>query len=254
MFEYNRRGDRTGAPGRPRSNTEGGRKPEGSRQETPDRNSAQRPGDKGRRAATQAGANRAEPAARGKRAEPGARGKRAAPAEATALRGPGTGAASARGSSQGRSSAAQKDRSTTGKRAGGRHRDARRRSVTAKIAGITPRTVILLILLVMFIVLSVSPVTRNLEATGHLNRMQAELKKEKAVTESLEKEVKEAGSADYVTKEARKQHMVAPGEIPYLVTTDQPEGEIQYRVKALQSMEEAWARVRQMLHSVPRQQ
>ena len=113
---------------------------------------------------------------------------------------------------------------------------------------------ILLVLLVMFIVLSISPVTRNLEATGRLSRMEAELKKEEAVTESLEKEVKKAGSADYVVKEARKQHMVAPGEIPYLVTTDQPEGEIQYRVKALQSREEAWARVRQMLHSVPRQQ
>jgi cell division protein FtsB len=252
MFEYNRRGDRTGAPGRPRANTEGVGKPESSRQKTPDRNSAQRQGDKGKRAASAAGSDRAEPTARGGRTKPGTKGKRAEPAKARALRGQGT--VSARGSSQGRSSAAPKDGSTTGTRAGGRHRDARRRSVTAKIAGVTPRTVILLILLVMFIVLSVSPVTRNLEATGQLNRMQAELKKEKAVTESLEKEVKEAGSADYVTKEARKQHMVAPGEIPYLVTTDQPEGEIQYRVKALQSMEEAWARVRQMLHSVPRQQ
>ena len=112
---------------------------------------------------------------------------------------------------------------------------------------------ILLILLVIFIVLAISPVTGNLEATGRLRKINDELKKEKAVTDSLEKEVSEARSIEYVEREARKQRMVAPGEILYLVTAGSSESEVKYRVKALQSMEEAWERVRQMLHSVPRQ-
>lgn len=123
----------------------------------------------------------------------------------------------------------------------------------AKLVGISARTVILLILMVFFIVLAISPVTGNLEATGRLRKMNDELKKEKAVTDSLEKEVSEARSIDYVEREARRQRMVAPGEILYLVTAGSSESEVKYRVKALQSMEEAWEWVRQMLHSVPRQ-
>jgi hypothetical protein len=107
-------------------------------------------------------------------------------------------------------------------------------------------------LVVVFVVLSISPVARNLEANTTLKKMESELKKQQAVTESLEKDVGEARSLDYVKKEARRQRMVALGEILYLVTTNSPEREVTYRVKALQSMEEAWARVRQMLHSVPR--
>jgi cell division protein FtsB len=128
----------------------------------------------------------------------------------------------------------------------------RRQAFRAKLAGVSPRTVILLILLVIFIVLSVSPVTRNLEATARLRKMNDELKKEKAVTDSLEKEVSEARSMEYVEKEARRQRMVAPGEILYLVTVGGSGSEVKYRVKALESMEEARERVKEMLHSVPR--
>jgi len=135
----------------------------------------------------------------------------------------------------------------------GRHRENKPKAFRAKLVGVSPRTVILLILLVIFIVLAISPVTGNLEATGRLRKINDELKKEKAVTDSLEKEVSEARSIEYVEREARKQRMVAPGEILYLVTAGSSESEVKYRVKALQSMEEAWERVRQMLHSVPRQ-
>jgi cell division protein FtsB len=135
----------------------------------------------------------------------------------------------------------------------GRHVGNRPRTLRSKLSGISPRTVILLMLMVIFIVLAISPVTRNLEATGRLRKMNDEFKKEKAVTDSLEKEVSEARSLEYVEKEARRQRMVAPGEILYLVTAGNSGSEVKYRVKALQSMEEAWERVRQLLHSVPRQ-
>lgn len=119
---------------------------------------------------------------------------------------------------------------------------------------VSPRALMLLALLAVFAVLSFSPVARNLEATTRAGNRESELKKERALTESLEKEVAEACSLEYVEKEARKQRLVAPGEILILVTTDGPENEVTYRVKALQSMEEAWARVRRMLHSIPRSQ
>ncbi len=146
------------------------------------------------------------------------------------------------------------------KKGAGRSRQKRGRG-TQRLSGesdngfltrVSPRSVILLALLVLFVVLSISPVSRNVEATMRARRSESELKKELAVTESLEKEVAEARSLEYVEKEARRQRLVAPGEILYLVTTEGPENEVTYRVKALQSMEEAWARVRQMLHSVPR--
>ncbi len=128
------------------------------------------------------------------------------------------------------------------------------KKVAAFISGASPRAAIIIALFVLFVVLSVSPVSRNLEARSRLNRLADELKNQKAVTESLKKDVAEAGTLDYVEKEARKQRLVAPGEILYLVTTDSSENEVKYRVKAIQSKEEAWARVRQMLHSVPRGQ
>jgi cell division protein FtsL len=135
-----------------------------------------------------------------------------------------------------------------------REKKTGRKGLADILSRVTPRTVIILALFILFVVLSVSPVSRNLEATGRLNRLEDELKNQRAVTESLEKDVAEAGTLDYVEKEARKQRLVAPGEILYLVTTDDSANEVKYRVKAIQSKEEAWARVRQMLHSVPRGQ
>lgn len=136
--------------------------------------------------------------------------------------------------------------------AGGRCGRAAPAAKRRPFSRVSPRAAIFLALVVLFAVLSASPVTRNLEATTRADRIERELKKERAVTESLEREVAEARSLEYVEREARKQRLVAPGEVLYLVTTEGPENEVTYRVKALQSMEEAWARVRQMLHSVPR--
>lgn len=136
----------------------------------------------------------------------------------------------------------------------GRKPRSAKKKLIERLMVISPRTVMLLILFLLFVVLSVSPVTRNLEATARLKKMEGEFKKQQAVTESLQREVAEASTLDYVEKEARKQRLVAPGEILYLVTTDGENDEVEYRVKALQSMHEAWARVRQMLYSIPRGQ
>lgn len=80
-----------------------------------------------------------------------------------------------------------------------------------------------------------------------MKEKEAELARQKAATASLEKEVQEARSLEYVEKEARGQRMVAPGEVLYLVTPEESETKVEYRVKNLQSMDEAWERVRRML-------
>lgn len=128
------------------------------------------------------------------------------------------------------------------------------KSLAARIAGISPRMAIMAVLVVMFAALSVAPVTRNLEATSRLRKLQSELKEEQAVTEALQGDVAEAGTLEYVEKEARRQRLVAPGEVLYLVTTDSRGDDIEYRVKSIQSIEEARSRVRRMLYSVPRGQ
>lgn len=116
------------------------------------------------------------------------------------------------------------------------------------VRSISPRTVIILILFVLFIALSASPVARNFEATGKLKAMERELAKQQKVTRSLEDEVNQARSLSYIEQEARKGRLVAPDEILYLVTTDSAEPKVEYRLKALQSMDEAWEQVRKFLH------
>jgi cell division protein FtsB len=117
-----------------------------------------------------------------------------------------------------------------------------------------PRTVIVLILFITFIALSASPVARNLEATSKLKAMARELAVQKKTTKTLEEQVGQARSLEYIEQEARRQRMVGPGEVLYLVTTDSEGPKVEYRLKALQSMDEAWERVRQMLHcAAPRQ-
>ena len=119
---------------------------------------------------------------------------------------------------------------------------------------LSPRTVIILLLFVIFIALSASPVARNLEATGKLKAMERELVKQRKTTASLEKEIEQARSPSYIEEEARRQRMVAPGEVLYLVTTDAAEPQVEYRLKALQSMDEAWEIIRKVLHcNAPRQ-
>jgi cell division protein FtsB len=119
---------------------------------------------------------------------------------------------------------------------------------------LSPRTVIILLLFVIFIALSASPVVRNLEATGKLKAMERELEKQRKTTASLEKEIDVARSPSYIEEEARRQRMVEPGEVLYLVTTDAAEPRVEYRLKALQSMDEAWEIIRKVLHcNAPRQ-
>ena len=123
--------------------------------------------------------------------------------------------------------------------------------VLQRLSRVSARTVILVILMIFFIAFAVGPVSRNLEATSRLKKKEVELEKQRAATESLEKEVEEARSLDYVEREARRQRMVAPGEVLYLITPEESELEVEYRVKNLQSMDEAWERVRRMLKCTP---
>jgi len=119
--------------------------------------------------------------------------------------------------------------------------------VLRRLPRVSARMAILAILMVFFIAIAIGPVSRNLEATARLKRKEAELAEQKAATVSLEKEVREARSLEYVETEARRQRMVAPGEVLYLVTTEEKDTEVEYRVKNIQSMDEAWERVRRML-------
>lgn len=130
-------------------------------------------------------------------------------------------------------------------------RDARPRRTWRAIS---PRVVIPTLLLVVFIALSASPVARNFEATSKLKAAERELARQQETTRELNAEVAQARSMEYIEQEARHQRMVAPGEVLYLVTTDAKGPEVEYRIKALQSMDEAWERVRQMLHCTAERQ
>ena len=140
---------------------------------------------------------------------------------------------------------------TVGKKPSGKvkipDRKQKRVSILRRLPRVSARMAILAILMVFFITIAIGPVSRNLEATARLKRKEAELAEQKAATESLEKEVQEARSLEYVEREARRQRMVAPGEVLYLVTTEESDTEVEYRVKNIQSMDEAWERVRRML-------
>lgn len=120
----------------------------------------------------------------------------------------------------------------------------RRRGLRA----ISPRFVIIVMLLIIFVALAAGPVARNIEATSRLRAQEKELALEQKTTKALEKEVEEARSMAYIEEEARRQRLVAPNEILYLVTTDAAEPEVEYRLKSMQSMDEAWERIRQALH------
>ena len=149
--------------------------------------------------------------------------------------------ASAKSGKRGRGKAPAEERS---EKTAARKKDARKWTLMS----VSPRTVIILILFVLFIALSASPVARNLEATGKLKAMEKELSKQQKVTKSLENEVNQARSLSYIEQEARKERLVAPDEVLYLVTTDSAEPTVEYRLKALQSMDEAWEQVRKLLH------
>lgn len=113
---------------------------------------------------------------------------------------------------------------------------------------ISPRSIIFLILLGVFIAFSIGPVTRNIEATSRLKAEEKKLAEEKKATDALKKEVKEARSLEHIEEEARSQHMVAPGETVYVITSEAEKGEADIQIKNLQSIDEAWGRVQQLLN------
>lgn len=158
-----------------------------------------------------------------------------------------------------RKAGAKRDRGarTTGRPAGrpakrgraekkrGRRRE--RRNLATRLSRVSPRVVILAILAVVFIAFAFGPTMRNLEATSRLKKKEAEFRRQRSLTDALEKQVAEARSLRYVEAEARRQRMVMPGEILYLVTSEDEGNKVEYRVKSLQSMYEAWERIRQMM-------
>lgn len=109
---------------------------------------------------------------------------------------------------------------------------------------ISPKVAILIILFGVFIAFSIGPVTRNIEATSKLRDKEKELKEEAKTTEALEAEVEEARSLEHIEREAREQHMAAPGETVYIITSERNEEDPDVKVKSPQSMDEAWERVR----------
>lgn len=113
---------------------------------------------------------------------------------------------------------------------------------------ISPRTVIFIILMGVFIAFSIGPITRNMEATSRLKAKEQELAAEKKTTEDLKKEAKEARSLEHIEEEARGQHMVAPGETVYVITSDTNSKDADIKIKNLQNMDEAWGRVQQLLN------
>ena len=126
-------------------------------------------------------------------------------------------------------------------------RRRQRKTWAVRLSRISPRVVILAILAVVFIAFAFGPTTRNLEANHRLKQKEIELKRQRSVTDALEKQVKEARSLGYVEAEARRQRLVMPGEVLYLVSSKDEVSKIEYRVKSLQSMDEAWERVAQMM-------
>ncbi|MHB8895246.1 MAG: FtsB family cell division protein [Candidatus Geothermincolia bacterium] len=134
------------------------------------------------------------------------------------------------------------------KKGAGGQKETRREKTRWNWRTVSPRTVVIVILFVVFIALSASPVARNFDASGKLRAMERELADQQKTTKSLQKEVAQARSLEYIEQEARRQRMVGPGEVLYLVTTDQEGPKVEFKLKALQSMDEAWERVRQMLH------
>jgi hypothetical protein len=133
-------------------------------------------------------------------------------------------------------------------RAGKKQRGRQERKTWAvRLSRISPRVVILAILAVVFIAFAFGPTMRNLEATFRLKQKGAELKQQRSITDALEKRVKEARSLRYVEAEARRQRLVKPGEVLYLVSSKDEGDKIEYRLKSLQSMDEAWERIGQMM-------
>lgn len=84
-----------------------------------------------------------------------------------------------------------------------------------------------MILLAFFVAFAFGPTIRNLDATSKLKKREAELEKQRSITRVLDRETEEAKSMSYVEREARRQRMVFPGEILYLITNESSDEERQ---------------------------
>jgi len=122
-----------------------------------------------------------------------------------------------------------------------------RKTLASRLSRVSPRAVMLAILVIVFFAFAFGPTMRNLEATSQLKKKEAELRRQESMTAALEKQVAGARSLMFVETEARRQRLVKPGEVLYLVTSEDEGSKVEYRVKSLQSMDEAWERVRQMI-------
>ncbi len=133
----------------------------------------------------------------------------------------------------------------------GRRKDRKRHNHkgSAEKAAVSPiKIVILCIVILIGCFLVAVPIMRNIQSKARLNEKKEELAEQKRITEELESRVREATSLEFVEREARKQRLVKPGETLYLITMRKKEAESGYRVKRLESMEEAWEMIRKTIN------
>ncbi|MDD5447991.1 MAG: septum formation initiator family protein [Actinomycetota bacterium] len=104
-----------------------------------------------------------------------------------------------------------------------------------------------LLLFATFVAIAVGPVSANIKSSSRLEAKEKELAAEREITTELREQVRKAKTLRYVEEEARRQRLVAPGETLYIVAPDGSREKTEYRVKGIQSMDEAWERVRKML-------
>ncbi len=131
-----------------------------------------------------------------------------------------------------------------------KQKDRKEKNSRLRAKLLSPRVVIIVVVLAACSAFVFSPLMRDLDSASKRRKVEAKLKEEKAKTSKLQQEMKGASSKQYVEQEARKQRLVSPGETLYLVTTEGG-AQVKYRVKNLQSMDEAWARIRLMMNCKP---
>ncbi len=108
-------------------------------------------------------------------------------------------------------------------------------------------TILFLAIMIGSALVAVS-IMRNIQSNARLKEKRAELARQENVTKDLESRVREASTLEYIEREARKQRLVKPGEVLYVVTPEGAEGEYSYRAKNIQSMKEAWETIRKMMN------
>lgn len=114
----------------------------------------------------------------------------------------------------------------------------------------SPRFLLVILLIALFLGIALKPTMRNLEATSELKRKEEELKAQKSVTSELREQVKSAHTSEYVELKAREQGLILPGETLYVITSEAEKDEEapKRRVRGLRSMDEVWERVSSMMN------